>query len=138
MSTIGSRQHVKENWEIAALLELLRSLSAEVEWQRVLEQVESSLSCGQTVSGFVRALGLHKGVTGYSLHVVAVGSTHGCGTPAISARRLSVPWNVAATLTPLAQSSGRWRELRVGSEGFPAIGSLESGSGHARSHLWSA
>lgn len=38
----------------------------------MLSQIESLLGCRSSVSEFVRAVGLEKGVTGYSLHVVPV------------------------------------------------------------------
>ncbi len=58
--------------EVAAVTESLRAISKEEEWQGVLSHVESSLGAGHSVGEFVRALGLEKGVTGYSLHVVPV------------------------------------------------------------------
>lgn len=58
--------------DIAQVLQLLRGLSAEAEWQSLLSRIESSLASSMTVSEFVRAGGLEKGVTGYSLHVVPV------------------------------------------------------------------
>jgi len=54
------------------VLELLRGLSDECEWQTMLSRIESSLGSGSSVSEFVRAVGLEGGVTGYSLHVVPV------------------------------------------------------------------
>ncbi len=58
--------------QIVQVLELLRGLSGEGEWQLVLSRIEPSLVVGKTVSEFVRAAGLEKGVTGYSMHVVPV------------------------------------------------------------------
>lgn len=54
------------------VLELLRGLSAEDEWQGGVSQIEKSLAANMTVADFVRAAGLERGVTGYSLHVVPV------------------------------------------------------------------
>jgi len=58
--------------DVAQVLKLLSAFSAEAEWQALLSRIESSLAGGKTVSEFVRAIGLEKGVTGYSLHVVPV------------------------------------------------------------------
>lgn len=54
------------------VLERLRVLSEETEWQAILVQIESSLAANLSVSEFVRTLGLARGVTGYALHVVPV------------------------------------------------------------------
>ena len=54
------------------VLELLRSLTGESEWQKWVLQIESALATNQSVSEFVRSAGLERGVTGYSLHVVPV------------------------------------------------------------------
>lgn len=54
------------------VLEVLRGLTAETEWQKWLSQIESSLAANRSVSDFVRTIGLEKGVSGYSLHVVPV------------------------------------------------------------------
>jgi len=54
------------------VLEVLRGLTAESEWQNWLQQIESSLAANRSVSDFVHTVGLKKGVTGYSLHVVPV------------------------------------------------------------------
>jgi len=56
----------------AEVLAMLRSLSAEAEWQSVLSRIESSLSAQNTVGDFVHTLGLDRGVSGYALHVVPV------------------------------------------------------------------
>jgi ADP-ribosylglycohydrolase len=42
------------------------------EWQDLLRRVESSIGENQSIAEFVRTLGLNRGVTGYSLHVVPV------------------------------------------------------------------
>src|SRR5581483_4261925 len=46
--------------------------SSEREWQNRLSEIEACLKAGESVSDFVRKLGLTSGVTGYSLHVVPV------------------------------------------------------------------
>ncbi len=51
---------------------LLQSLSTEAEWQSVLSKIEANLAKQRTVAEFVSTLGLERGVTGYSLHVVPV------------------------------------------------------------------
>jgi hypothetical protein len=58
--------------EADQVLDLLRSLSDQAEWQTALSRIESSLVARHSVSEFIRTLGLEKGVTGYSLHVVPV------------------------------------------------------------------
>src|SRR6185503_10248442 len=58
--------------EMRSVVELLHGLSDETEWRTVLSRIESSLAANLTVSEFVRAIGLDKGVTGYSIHVVSV------------------------------------------------------------------
>jgi ADP-ribosyl-[dinitrogen reductase] hydrolase len=54
------------------VFELLGKLSPEAEWHSVLSRIETSLAAQQTVAEFVGKLGLQRGVTGYSLHVVPV------------------------------------------------------------------
>ena len=54
------------------VLDVLRNLTGETEWQKWLSQIKSSLATNQGVSEFVRSIGLEKGVTGSSLHVVPV------------------------------------------------------------------
>ncbi len=56
----------------ARILSVLRELSTEEEWQNPLSQIQSALDAGHSVSELVRRLGLERGVTGYSLHVVPV------------------------------------------------------------------
>ena len=54
------------------VIAMLRRLSSEKEWQIALSKIESALHASDSVSNFVFSLGLKKGVTGYSLHVVPV------------------------------------------------------------------
>lgn len=54
------------------VIDLIRPLSTESEWQNLLEKVQSSLSGGHDTSQFAQLLGLKTGVTGYALHVVPV------------------------------------------------------------------
>jgi ADP-ribosylglycohydrolase len=56
----------------ARVLSVLRDLSREEEWRTLIAKIESSLNAGNSVSDFAFNLGLRKGVTGYSLHVVPV------------------------------------------------------------------
>jgi ADP-ribosylglycohydrolase len=58
--------------EARQLLEALRQLSEESEWQTWLLQIEESLKAKMSMAEFVRSVGLENGVTGYSLHVVPV------------------------------------------------------------------
>ncbi|MGN6552855.1 MAG: ADP-ribosylglycohydrolase family protein [Verrucomicrobiota bacterium] len=54
------------------VFDVLRELSDEAEWQKWFSQIESSLATNRSVSEFVRSVGLKRGVSGYSLHVVPV------------------------------------------------------------------
>lgn len=58
--------------ERKTVISLLRSLAKETEWQSVVSQIESHLAGQSSVAEFVAALGLTRGVSGYSLHVVPV------------------------------------------------------------------
>jgi len=54
------------------VFEVLRSLTAENQWQNWIQQIEAALATNQCILEFVRTVGLEKGVSGYSLHVVPV------------------------------------------------------------------
>jgi ADP-ribosyl-[dinitrogen reductase] hydrolase len=54
------------------VLATLAELSTETEWQNLLAQMQTSLAAGDTVLGFVAALKLKRGLTGYALDVVPV------------------------------------------------------------------
>jgi hypothetical protein len=56
----------------ALVLDRLRNLTSEHEWRSKLDAVEISLAANHTVSQFAASIGLSRGVTGYSLHVVPV------------------------------------------------------------------
>jgi ADP-ribosyl-[dinitrogen reductase] hydrolase len=58
--------------KVREVLELLRPLSGEQEWQDLLSRIEAGLSGRLSVAEFAAGLGLERGVTGYSLHVVPV------------------------------------------------------------------
>ena len=58
-----------EPWEV---MEALRTLSREEEWRDLVSKMETALASRLTVAEFVSELGLERGVTGYSLHVVPV------------------------------------------------------------------
>jgi len=58
--------------DVPQLLSILRTLSTEPEWLERLAQIEIALERKSPVSGFARTLGLQRGVSGYSLHVVPV------------------------------------------------------------------
>lgn len=57
---------------VESVLSKMRGLSQEQEWQKLVSQIESGLAAGDSVPDFAGQLGLRKGVTGYSLHVVPV------------------------------------------------------------------
>lgn len=63
---------VREQPETRQVLEALCNLSNETEWEKWLSQIESSLAANKSVAEFARSVGLERGVTGYSLHVIAV------------------------------------------------------------------
>ena len=54
------------------VIAMLRKLSSETEWQRTLSELETSLAYQLSVAEFARRMGLERGVSGYSLHVVPV------------------------------------------------------------------
>jgi ADP-ribosylglycohydrolase len=58
--------------EVAPVLAVLADLSPEAEWQVIFAKLKLSLTAGQSVADFAVGLGLKRGVTGYSLHVVPV------------------------------------------------------------------
>lgn len=58
--------------EPGKVLEVLRQLTNEAELEKWMSLIESSLATDKSVGEFVRAAGLGRGVTGYSLHVVSV------------------------------------------------------------------
>ena len=58
--------------EVSPVLAVLAELSPETEWQAILGKLKTSLAAGQSVADFAVGLGLRRGVTGYSLHVVPV------------------------------------------------------------------
>jgi ADP-ribosylglycohydrolase len=55
------------------VLPMLRTLSPQDEWHKALSQMEAAMDASESVAEFAHGLGLQKGVTGYSLHVVPVG-----------------------------------------------------------------
>src|SRR6185295_15935448 len=57
---------------LARIFERLRSLESEREWHEKLNCIESSLAANHTVPQFAESIGLSRGVSGYSLHVVPV------------------------------------------------------------------
>jgi ADP-ribosylglycohydrolase len=58
--------------DVEQVLSIMRGLSQETEWEMRLTKLESCLKAGNSVSDFALTLGLHDGITGYSLHVVPV------------------------------------------------------------------
>lgn len=62
----------KKHPDSGEVIEMLRILSNQSEWQTSITRIESALVAKLSVSEFARDLGLEKGVTGYSLHVVPV------------------------------------------------------------------
>lgn len=63
---------IRNQPEPRQVIEALRRLSNEVEWGKWMSQIESSLATDMSMTELVRAVGLERGVTGYSLHVVPV------------------------------------------------------------------
>lgn len=58
--------------EPVSVLNILRSLSDEQEWRTIISKIESSLAANASVADFIQAVGMKRGITGYSLHVVPV------------------------------------------------------------------
>ena len=58
--------------EAEQLFATLTPLSGEPAWQNILLAMKRSLALGHSTAEFARSLGLQRGVTGYSLHVVPV------------------------------------------------------------------
>lgn len=56
----------------SSVIEALKILSPEPEWQKFLSKMDDSLRAQQSVSEFARSMGLERAVSGYSLHVVPV------------------------------------------------------------------
>ena len=55
-----------------SVIQVLKRLSSEPEWQRTISELDTSLNNQQPVAEFARRMGLEKQVSGYSLHVVPV------------------------------------------------------------------
>lgn len=58
--------------DVSFLIPILKDLSPEPEWQRILSTFDASLRKRQSVQEFAHGLGLERGVSGYSLHVAPV------------------------------------------------------------------
>jgi ADP-ribosyl-[dinitrogen reductase] hydrolase len=58
--------------QVEETINLLKSLATQTEWQSIITQIATHLAAQRSVAEFVRALGLERGVSGYSLHVVPV------------------------------------------------------------------
>jgi ADP-ribosylglycohydrolase len=56
----------------SSMIPILKCLSSEPEWERVLSELDASLGNEQSVAEFARRIGLERGISGYSLHVVPV------------------------------------------------------------------
>ena len=63
---------INSQTESAVVLSRLRDLESEREWDSQLNAIEASLSANHSVREFAVSIGLSKGVTGYSMHVVPV------------------------------------------------------------------
>ena len=64
--------HSKETpLDAASFLAACRIEAPDDEWQHVLEQVQTSLTSGESATQFAKRLGLQRGVTGYIVHTVA-------------------------------------------------------------------
>ena len=62
----------KSQPQVSEVSATIRKLSEEQEWQTTLALIEASLAAQSSVAEFVSAMGMKRGVTGYSLHVVPV------------------------------------------------------------------
>lgn len=63
---------IRNEGGVDQVISMLQGLSQEKEWQMRISDIESSLEAEDLGSDFALKLGLKKGITGYSLHVVPV------------------------------------------------------------------
>jgi ADP-ribosylglycohydrolase len=63
---------ITEPFHNARILSVLQGLSGQTEWQNWVARIRFGLEAGDSVWEFVNKAGMHRGVTGYALHVVPV------------------------------------------------------------------
>jgi ADP-ribosylglycohydrolase len=61
-----------ERPDSSSVISIFKKLSSESEWQRTFAGLDASINSQESVAEFARRIGLEKGVSGYSLHVVPV------------------------------------------------------------------
>lgn len=102
------------------MLTMLRRLSAEAEWQLTLSQIESGFTAQRSVANFVRSLGLNRGVSGYSLHVVAVAVYSWLRHPGDFRSALTAVLDCGGDTDTVGAILGALMGASVGAKGIPA------------------
>lgn len=105
--------------KVDQVLGCLRKLSDHDEWQELLRRVESSIGENQPISEFVRALGLSRGVTGYSLHVVPVAIYAWLRHPGNFRAALISALNCGGDTDTVGAIAGAMAGASVGERGIP-------------------
>lgn len=105
--------------EVDQVLGRLRKLSDHGEWQELLRRIESSIGENQSIAEFVRALGLNRGVTGYSLHVVPVAIYAWLRHPGDFRKALISALNCGGDTDTVGAIAGAMIGAGVGEKGIP-------------------
>lgn len=105
--------------EVDQVLGCLRRLSDHGEWQELLRRVESSIGENQSIAEFVRTLGLNRGVTGYSLHVVPVAIYAWLRHPGDFRQALISALNCGGDTDTVGAIAGAMIGAGVGDKGIP-------------------
>jgi len=98
---------------------MLRGLSAEEEWQSTLSRIEAGLVAQDSVDEFVLGMGLKRGVTGYSLHVVPVAIYAWLRHPNDFREALSAALNCGGDTDTVGAILGAMAGATVGEGGIP-------------------
>jgi ADP-ribosyl-[dinitrogen reductase] hydrolase len=101
------------------VLGCLRRLSDQGEWQKLLRRVESSIGENHTIAEFVRTLGLNRGITGYSLHVVPVAIYAWMRHPGDYRKALISAMNCGGDTDTVGAIAGAMLGASVGEKGIP-------------------
>lgn len=117
--------------EVDQVLRCLRRLSDYGEWQELLRRVESSIGENQSIAEFVRTLGMNRGVTGYSLHVVPVAIYAWLRHPGDFRQALISALNCGGDTDTVGAIAGAMIGAGVGDRGFRRSGATASANGLA-------
>ena len=101
------------------LIELLRPLSSEEEWQTWLSRINSGLAAGTTVAEFACQAGLPNGITGYSLHVAPIALYSWMRHPGDFNTALTVALNCGGDTDTVGAVLGGIAGSTLGLEGIP-------------------